>query len=494
MNRATPLSSGHLMLFGRSLTPSSRRTMLVLGEAVVLWLLCIPITSYDQFVKLVTHGTDFLDLNWKLILVRSALIPLACQVTYSFHDLYDFRITSNRNQTSIRLLQSIFYAGILLAVSNYGLHTLTGLTGDYRFGRCAPNPWSALAALVVTFPVSYSYRLFFHWMFARWQFRDRVLLLGNGAMARTLEDELQLLSDPGHEIVGYVGNGSDGEDAATLEAHELGSMDQLAEVARQHRINLVAVAMAERRGHLPTLELLNCRLAGIRVEEGEQLYERLTGKIALQRLRPSYLIFSEGFQRSKTVFAIKRIMDILLSIVGLILLFPLCFVVAVAIKIDSRGPIFYGQSRVGKEGRVFTAYKFRSMTADAEKGSGPQWAAQNDSRITRVGGLLRRTRIDEIPQMWNVLKNEMSFVGPRPERPFFVDELRKEIPYYMERLLVKPGITGWAQINYQYGNTIDDALTKLQYDLYYIKNLSIYLDLVTLLGTIKVVVLRRGAV
>ena len=161
--------------------------------------------------------------------------------------------------------------------------------------------------------------------------------------------------------------------------------------------------------------------------------------------------------------------------------------------LDSRGPVFYRQTRVGKEARVFTAYKFRSMTSDAEK-DGPKWAEKNDQRVTRVGAILRRTRIDEIPQMWNVLRNEMSFVGPRPERPFFVEELRKQIPYYMERLLVKPGITGWAQINYQYGSSIEDAVTKLQYDLYYIKHLSIYLDMMTLIGTVKVVVLRRGAV
>jgi len=187
------------------------------------------------------------------------------------------------------------------------------------------------------------------------------------------------------------------------------------------------------------------------------------------------------------------LLDLGVAAPALALVSPLFAIIAVAIKLTSRGPVFYGQTRVGKDGRIFTVYKFRSMRTDAETG-GPQWAAKDDRRVTRVGRFIRLTRIDELPQIWNVLRNEMSFVGPRPERPFFVDELRKQIPYYMERLLVKPGLTGWAQINYQYGSSVEDAVTKLQFDLYYIKNLSIWLDLLILVRTIKVIVLRRGAV
>jgi exopolysaccharide biosynthesis polyprenyl glycosylphosphotransferase len=190
---------------------------------------------------------------------------------------------------------------------------------------------------------------------------------------------------------------------------------------------------------------------------------------------------------------VKRALDVVLAIAGLALLAPFAVVIGIVIKLESRGPVFYSQKRVGRDGRIFTCWKFRSMRSDAES-SGPQWAAKDDARVTRFGRILRRTRIDEFPQMWNVLRNEMSFVGPRPERPFFVDELRKRIPFYMERLLVKPGLTGWAQINYQYGASVADALTKLQHDLYYIKNLSIWLDLLILVRTVKVIVLRRGAV
>jgi sugar transferase (PEP-CTERM system associated) len=317
-----------------------------------------------------------------------------------------------------------------------------------------------------------------------------VLLVGSGSMAYSLVQEFKRQSDPGYELVGYVS--CDEQRPADLPLPCLGASDQVAAIAQRHRANRVVIALDERRGKLPILELLNCRLSGLRVEDSELLYERITGKIAVQRLRPSHLVFSEGFTRGRVTFAVKRANDVLLALALACIAVPVAAIVAALIKLDSRGPIFFGQTRVGRDGRIFTIWKFRSMRTDAEKG-GPQWAAQNDSRVTRSGRFLRRTRIDELPQLWNVLRNEMSFVGPRPERPFFVDELRKQIPYYMERLLVKPGITGWAQINYQYGASVEDALTKLQYDLYYIKNFSIWLDLLVLVRTIKVIALRRGA-
>src|SRR5262249_25676342 len=275
------------------------------------------------------------------------------------------------------------------------------------------------------------------WVFERWQLNDRVLLVGTGSMAQTLVQELKRIRDPGYEIIGYVT--CDGAAGSPLEAPALGTADALAAVAERQRANRVVVPLDERRGKLPIIELLNCRLSGLRVEEAELLYERLTGKIAVQRLRPSYLVFAEGFTRGRAGFALKRAIDVILAVVGLLLAAPICAVIAAIIKLDSRGPVFFGQTRVGKDGRVFTCWKFRSMRTDAEKG-GPQWASKNDARITRIGRFIRKTRIDEIPQIWNVLRNEMSFVGPRPERPFFVDELRKQIPYYMERLLVKPGL------------------------------------------------------
>jgi sugar transferase (PEP-CTERM system associated) len=268
---------------------------------------------------------------------------------------------------------------------------------------------------------------------------------------------------------------------------------ELFDVARELRVQRVIVALQDRRQALPIEQLLKCRLSGIRIEERELLYEKVTGRIAVEALRPSYLIFSEGFNKSLLTRALKRALDIVASIVGLTLTFPALLATAIAVKLDSEGPIFYRQERVGRDGRPFMLVKFRSMRSDAEKSTGPVWAKANDDRITRVGRFIRRVRIDEIPQMWNVLRGEMSFVGPRPERPTFTEELAKEIPYFLERLTVKPGITGWAQVCYPYGNTKADAIQKLQYDLYYIKSMGLIFDITVLFRTVKVVILRRGA-
>ena len=469
---------------------SLRKIVLVLGETLLLGMFAFAVCGWDEALALWTKGDGLGDLPAGTLLLSALLVVAVVQLVHWLHDLYDWRVTSNRNLTSVGLLQSTFYGAVTLALV-ISLLDRASIWFERELDRYCASPWEVVVCLVGFFPLSYLFRRVFHWIFSRGQWRERVLLVGNGSMAYQLEAELSHLQDPGYEIVGYVGNPLDR--APGLQAVHLGPMDRVCDVAKENRTHRVCVTLGERRGRMPTIELLDCRLNGIKVEEGEQLYERLTGKIAVQRLRPSYLIFSEGFQHSKTAFAFKRLMDLAMAAIGLLLLLPLCLVVAVWIKLDSRGPVFYGQTRVGREGRVFTAYKFRTMRADAEKG-GPQWAKKDDDRITRIGNFLRKTRIDEVPQMWNVLRSEMSFVGPRPERPFFVEELRKQIPYYMERLLVKPGITGWAQVNHQYGNTVADAVTKLQYDLYYIKHLSIYLDLVTLFSTVKVVILRRGAV
>jgi sugar transferase (PEP-CTERM system associated) len=233
-------------------------------------------------------------------------------------------------------------------------------------------------------------------------------------------------------------------------------------------------------------------MRGVAVEEGIRFYEHLTGRLQVESLHPSSLIFSEGFKKSKLTMWTKRVGEFALSLIGLILLSPVILVLSVLIKIDSRGPVFYKQERVGERGKIFKLLKFRSMFENAEA-NGPVWAEQNDKRITRVGRWMRKWRLDEIPQMFNVLKGDMSFVGPRPERPFFVEKLRKEIPFYDQRLFVRPGVTGWAQIKYPYGATNKDALEKLKYDLYYIKNLSLLYDLIIIFETIKVVVFGKGA-
>jgi sugar transferase (PEP-CTERM system associated) len=241
------------------------------------------------------------------------------------------------------------------------------------------------------------------------------------------------------------------------------------------------------------VKLLEIKLAGVTFDHLATVYEEYTGKIAVENLRPSWMIFSEGFRKSRTQRVTKRTLDIVASAVGLVLAAPIALVVMGLIKLTSPGPVFYRQARVGQDGRTFMIVKFRSMRVDAEDATGPVWAQKNDSRVTPIGGFLRRSRLDEIPQLWNALRGDMSMVGPRPERPEFVADLTRQIPFYGQRHVVKPGVTGWAQVRYTYGASVEDALQKLQYDLYYIKNMSVALDIFVMLQTIKTVLLRRGA-
>jgi exopolysaccharide biosynthesis polyprenyl glycosylphosphotransferase len=236
------------------------------------------------------------------------------------------------------------------------------------------------------------------------------------------------------------------------------------------------------------------KLGGVSFAHLASIYEEYTGKIAVENLRPSWFIFSDGFKRSAWLPFVKRSIDVVLATVLLVLGLPLLALVGALVWLTSDGEVLYQQDRVGRQGRVFTLFKFRSMRADAEAATGAVWASPTgDPRVTPIGGFLRRTRLDELPQLWNILKGDMSFVGPRPERPTFVEKLTKEIPYYGQRHVLRPGLTGWAQVKYTYGATVEDALMKLQYDLFYIKNVSLSLDLFILFSTVKTVVLRRGA-
>ena len=275
--------------------------------------------------------------------------------------------------------------------------------------------------------------------------------------------------------------------------HEiLGDYNDIPALCKKGHVDRIIVALDERRGKFPVEQLLLCRLKGIRVDDGMTFTEELAGKLSVENLRPSSLIFSDGFKRSIIFKRIKRGFDVVLSIVGLAVTMPLNVLLSAAIKVDSSGPVLYKQERVGKDGKIFRLLKFRSMRENAEP-DGPVWADVSDDRATRVGKVIRKMRLDEIPQMVNVLRGEMSFVGPRPERPFFVEQLRKELPYYFQRHTVKPGITGWAQIKCPYGASKEDALEKLKYDYYYIKHMSLIFDLTVIMETIKTVLLGRGA-
>jgi len=272
----------------------------------------------------------------------------------------------------------------------------------------------------------------------------------------------------------------------------IGDYTQIFSIVKAGGVDRIIVALDERRGKFPLEQLLSCRLKGVPVDDGMAFTEQLAGKLSVENLHPSFLIFSDGFKSSDIFKRVKRGIDILASLVALTLFFPITLLISLAIRLDSKGPIIYEQERAGEDEKIFRLLKFRSMRVDAEAGV-PVWASVDDPRMTRVGRVIRKLRLDEIPQMINVLKGEMSFVGPRPERPFFVKELEKEVRYYSQRHVIKPGITGWAQIMYRYGASKEDALQKLKYDLYYIKHMSIVLDLMIIFETVKIVLLGKGA-
>jgi sugar transferase (PEP-CTERM system associated) len=317
-------------------------------------------------------------------------------------------------------------------------------------------------------------------------FRERVYVLGTGDRAERLVRGLRDRAELGIEVVGWTGN-LDGELTREMVA------THLSRLARKNGVHRVIVAMPDRRGRLPVEELLNLRLAGVKVEEATTWLEKISGRIEVEQLYASWLIFADGFRFSGFFRLVRRMLNFVVALIGLVFSLPLLPFIVLAVKLDSPGPVVYRQKRVGRSGEIFYCYKFRTMRPDAEADTGATWATDDDPRITRAGKFLRASRLDEIPQLWCVLKGDMHFVGPRPERPEFVEWLSREIPYYGLRHLVRPGITGWAQVQYKYGNTLEDAREKLQYDLFYIKNASLGLDLLIWFQTVKIVLLGRGA-
>jgi sugar transferase (PEP-CTERM system associated) len=318
-------------------------------------------------------------------------------------------------------------------------------------------------------------------------------MVGTSAAGVSLARELHERHELGVEVVGFVVSDPSRVGTPVFNPGIIGTIEDIPAIVRARSVDKVVVSLADARGMLPMEKLLEMRLEGVAFEHLASVYESYTGKIALENLRPSWLIFSEGFRRSRWRDTVKRAIDLVAATIGLILGAPVLAAFAWAVKLTSQGPALYSQERVGAQGHIFTVYKLRSMYANAESGTGAVWSKPGDVRITPLGGFMRRTRVDELPQLWNVLKGEMSLVGPRPERPEFVSALIEQVPYYGQRHVVKPGLTGWAQVRYTYGASVEDTMEKLQYDLFYIKNFSISLDLFIIFETIKTVLLRRGA-
>jgi sugar transferase (PEP-CTERM system associated) len=414
-------------------------------------------------------------------LPKSLLIAFVTQFWLYLGDLYDFRILSDRRELFIRAVQALGATSLTLSLLYYWLPDLIVGRGVFVY-----------SAVLVIFLV-FGWRVAFEWISGRIGARERLLLVGTGETAVRLARELYGRKELGVEIVGFVDPDPARVGMPVINPGVIGTIEDIPSIVRARSVDRVVVSLSDARGKLPMQKLLEMRLDGVKFEHLASIYEKYTGKIAVENLRPSWLIFSEGFSKSRLQNLSKRFLDIVLAVIALILALPLMLLVAIAVRLTSRGPVLYAQQRVGVEGRVFVLKKFRSMRADAERETGAVWAQANDSRVTPIGGFLLRTRLDELPQLWNILCGHMSFVGPRPERPEFVSDLTREIPYYGQRHTVRPGLTGWAQVRYTYGASVEDAMQKLQYDLFYIKNRSLALDLFILAKTVKTVLTARGA-
>jgi sugar transferase (PEP-CTERM system associated) len=407
-----------------------------------------------------------------------ALVTALCLLCFYYNDLYDLTVVSSSRELVIRLLQAAGAAAIVLAVAWLFIPSAILDAGTFV---------TALAVFVVAV---LTWRLAFNYLARDPHLEQRVLILGTGQTARLVAQHIGRQQDFAYRLVGFVDEGDDGDLDGRHDV--LGTAEDIRRIVAEQHVDRIVVSLSDRRGRLPIEELLRAKLSGVRVEDATTTYERLTGKILIDDLKPSWLIFSDGFRASRLTRFVKRMLDLALSIIGFVLASPLMLLTAAAIKLDSPGPVLYTQERVGENGRVFTVFKFRSMRPDAEQGR-PVWARDGDDRITRIGRIIRLTRLDELPQLWNVMRGDMSFVGPRPERPFFVEQLAREIPFYLQRHAVKPGLTGWAQVKYRYGASIEDATEKLRYDLYYIKHMSIFFDLTIVLDTVKVILFGKGA-
>jgi sugar transferase (PEP-CTERM system associated) len=410
---------------------------------------------------------------WKIVLLTAL-----CELCFYYNDLYDLTLVHSKSELVVRVLRAAGAAAITLAIVSVLIPSLIIGHGIFI---------TSLWLLLIAVP---AWRVAFDGLAEDSHLAERVLIVGTGPLARTIARQIRAQHDFAYRIVGFVGE-SGGNAGATVWP-VLGTTADLLRLIAEHDVDRIVVGLADRRGQFPSQELLQAKLSGVRIEDAATTYERITGKILTDGLNPSWLIFSDGFRARRATRVAKRVLDLLLATLGLLVAGPLMLLTAFAVWLESPGPILYCQDRVGEGGRVFTLCKFRSMRADAECGT-PLWAKDKDERVTRVGRFIRLTRLDELPQIWNVLRGDMSFVGPRPERPYFVEQLAAVIPFYMERHAVKPGVTGWAQVKYRYGASIEDAMEKLRYDLYYIKHLSIVFDLTIAIDTAKVIFSGKGA-
>ncbi len=444
-----------------------RTLVLMLGEAFIF------IGSF-VLAAAIQWGPDspaILDSGNVAKILAVAAMAVICAY---YMDLYDPRQLNCGSEAYSRMLIVLALLAFLLAALGYVFPSFLLRRRVFVVG------------LIILTISLLSWRAAYAWLVRKPYLRERVYVLGAGDRARGLIEAIRSRPDVPMDIIGWagaLGNGS-------VTREHLSEI--LQGMSKKGKVDRVVVALSDRRGTLPVRELLNLRLSGVQVEDVGSVMEKISGKIEVDELHPSALIFSEGFRVNTGLLVARRLVSILVSLSGLLMVLPLIPFVVLAIRMTSPGPVLFRQERVGRYGIPFTLFKFRTMRQDAENGTGAVWATSNDPRITSVGRFLRKTRLDEIPQLWNVLKGDMGFVGPRPERPEFVQWLTEAIPYYNLRHMIRPGVTGWAQVQYEYGASLEQSKQKLQYDLYYAKHMSLMLDLVILFKTVKTVITARG--
>jgi len=446
-----------------------RLLVLVAGEAL---LVC---ASFILGAILRLGQDSLLVLEYENGLYKILGITAVAVVCLYYFDLYDPDRVPSRGETYFRLLVALGLLSFLLG----------GLSFFYP-GFMVGGDAFVVGLFILTLAL-FGWRSGYAWLICQPFLRERIYVLGTGGRAQRFVASLRSRPEIGIDVVGWSRRVEPDPD----NPEDLGT--GLMEMVSKRQVNRVIVALGDRRGAMPVRELLEVRLSGVKVEDVTGILEKITGKVEIEGLYPSWLIFSEGFRLGSAFIFARRVVSVVASLILLLVILPFLPFIALAIKLDSPGAIFYRQKRVGQRGKVFQCIKFRTMRSDAEATSGPSWADEADPRITRVGRWLRRSRLDEVPQLWNVLRGDMGFVGPRPERPEFVEWLIREIPYYNFRHTIRPGITGWAQVCYQYGASLEEAKEKLQYDLYYTKNMSLGLDMVIILRSIKIVLFGYGA-
>jgi sugar transferase (PEP-CTERM system associated) len=464
-----------MIRIGAQRIPQSTLLLIGLDAASVLIGLLTAIA-----LRLRDHRTIIAYLNGPHMLMRFGLVILVFGAALYYSDLYERSSLNSGVEVFMGLLQALGSACLVLGLFYY-------FDEDISLGRgIAAMSGPAIFALMLSSRAILSKTSLLVYG------PRRVLVVGTGASGISAVREIISRPELNLKVEGFLDESGQNIGKSLVNPGIIGAVREVEPIVRERRIDSIILSLTERRGNMPVSELLHLKFGGVEVEDAHSFIEKVTGRIHLEQLSPSWLILSDGFRKSQFLYAMKRAFDLLIAFVALVVTLPLMILVGIAIWLETGSPIFFRQERTGYKGRSFQIMKFRSMCQKAEEG-GPVWAATDDNRITRVGRFIRKYRLDELPQIFNVLKGEMSLVGPRPERPHFCDILEENIPFFELRHTVRPGITGWAQVKYQYGASVEESKTKLEYDFFYIKHMSMVLDFAILFETAKVMIYGRGA-